>query len=147
MRQRMDVVSMIEFYERSVRSHPGRKNKEAARLGHPAFEPQIPIRLDRYPTPRTKTHPWGPRFIAIFAQGRLSTRPLRVLAQDDNCSGEAIELTPYHTIHNLAVRIHQRTASGIWPKACVEQLRHGSKVRTTASTRFSAPSVNLPSFT
>ncbi len=27
-------------------------------------------------------------------------------------------------------------ASGIWPKAWVEQLRHGSKVRTTASTRL-----------
>ena len=37
--------------------------------------------------------------------------------------------------------------SGICPKACVEQLRHGSKVRTTASTRFRTPSVNLPSFT
>jgi hypothetical protein len=32
------------------------------------------------------------------------------------------------------------TASGIRPIACVEQLRHGSNVRTTASTRFSIPS-------
>ena len=36
-------------------------------------QPQIPVRLDRYPTPRTKTRPWEPRFAAIFAQGRLST--------------------------------------------------------------------------
>ena len=39
------------------------------------------------------------------------------------------------------------SARGICPKACVEQLRQGSKVRTTASTRFKMPSVNWPSFT
>ena len=33
------------------------------------------------------------------------------------------------------------TLSGIWPRACVEQLRHGSKQRMTASTRLSMPSV------
>ncbi len=39
------------------------------------------------------------------------------------------------------------TTSGICPTACEEQLRQGSKVRTTASTRFRMPSVNLPFFT
>ena len=32
---------------------------------------------------------------------------------------------------------------GIWPIACVEQLRQGSNVRITASTRFSIPSVSF----
>ena len=39
------------------------------------------------------------------------------------------------------------STSGIFPKACVEQLRQGSNVRITASTRFRTPSLNLPSFT
>lgn len=42
---------------------------------------------------------------------------------------------------------NSETARGIWPKAWVEQLRQGSKVRTTASMRLSMPSVNLPSLT
>ena len=32
------------------------------------------------------------------------------------------------------------TTSGIWPSACVEQERHGSKQRMAASIRFSMPS-------
>src|SRR5512139_3449610 len=32
------------------------------------------------------------------------------------------------------------TIIGIWPMACVEQLRHGSCARTAASTRLSIPS-------
>ena len=37
--------------------------------------------------------------------------------------------------------------SGIWPKAWVAQLRQGSKVRMTASTRFNIPSVSLSALT
>jgi hypothetical protein len=35
-----------------------------------------PFDFDRCPTPRTKICPWGPRFAAIFAQGRHSATPL-----------------------------------------------------------------------
>ena len=35
------------------------------------------------------------------------------------------------------------TCIGIWPTACVEQLRHGSKHRITASTRLSMPGSTL----
>ena len=39
------------------------------------------------------------------------------------------------------------TCSGIWPRAWVEQLRHGSKQRITASTRLSMPSAILSPWT
>ncbi len=87
---------------------------------------------------------------ASSSAGELAAPPLGTLGTAADAGGGGVLVVnasmaprpqPLRTSRTrLPSGARSSTASGIRPIACVEQLRHGSNVRTTASTRFSMPS-------